>query len=401
MEQKRRLVKAFRRRSGAGSRRTTGRSSPGPGSGPRARRRCSSRRRGCSEAGARGERPREVLKPRTCYVCKAEFTPPASLLRRALPRLRRAELREALPDRGPARARGPRHGRPGQDRLPGRAQAAPGRRHSRRHHALPARRRRALRARARLRRVERPAPHPRPRPAPLAERRDLRAPASSTSSGGLDLLVNNACQTVRRPPGFYAHLARLRGAARIDALPPELRPLVASTTSAGGCSRARGPKRRAEATSRRLVAWRGGRSRPRVCATRRACRRCATPTTTARAASDLFPDGATRCGPPAGRPARSVNTWRLTLAEVPTAGDARGPARERGGALRPVRPAQAAHAARAATATSTSSTSRPWRAVFSRGTKTDKHPHTNMAKAALNMLTLTVGAATTRATGST
>ena len=26
---------------------------------------------------------------------------------------------------------------------------------------------------------------------------------------------------------------------------------------------------------------------------------------------------------------------------------------------------------------------------FSRGTKTDKHPHTNMAKAALNMMTLT------------
>src|SRR6185503_17393390 len=26
---------------------------------------------------------------------------------------------------------------------------------------------------------------------------------------------------------------------------------------------------------------------------------------------------------------------------------------------------------------------------FSRGTKTDRHPHTNMAKAALNMLTLT------------
>jgi NAD(P)-dependent dehydrogenase (short-subunit alcohol dehydrogenase family) len=27
--------------------------------------------------------------------------------------------------------------------------------------------------------------------------------------------------------------------------------------------------------------------------------------------------------------------------------------------------------------------------VFARGTKTDRHPHTNMAKAALNMLTLT------------
>jgi NAD(P)-dependent dehydrogenase (short-subunit alcohol dehydrogenase family) len=29
---------------------------------------------------------------------------------------------------------------------------------------------------------------------------------------------------------------------------------------------------------------------------------------------------------------------------------------------------------------------------FARGTKTDKHPHTNMAKAALNMLTLTSAA---------
>jgi NAD(P)-dependent dehydrogenase (short-subunit alcohol dehydrogenase family) len=27
--------------------------------------------------------------------------------------------------------------------------------------------------------------------------------------------------------------------------------------------------------------------------------------------------------------------------------------------------------------------------IFSRGTKTDRHPHTNMAKAALNMMTLT------------
>ena len=39
--------------------------------------------------------------------------------------------------------------------------------------------------------------------------------------------------------------------------------------------------------------------------------------------------------------------------------------------------------------------------IFSRGTKTDRHPHTNMAKAALNMLTLTVGARLRARTAST
>jgi hypothetical protein len=42
----------------------------------------------------------------------------------------------------------------------------------------------------------------------------------------LDILINNAAQTVRRPPGFYAHL--LEGELRrIDTLPAELRPLLA------------------------------------------------------------------------------------------------------------------------------------------------------------------------------
>ena len=36
---------------------------------------------------------------------------------------------------------------------------------------------------------------------------------------------------------------------------------------------------------------------------------------------------------------------------------------------------------------------------FARNTKTDKHPHTNMAKAALNMMTLTSARPTTRSDG--
>ena len=84
----------------------------------------------------------------------------------------------------------------------------------------------------------------------------------------------------------------------------------------------------------------------------------------------------------------AMNSWRLTLAEVPTAGDARGAARQRGRAVHPLQQAEAADAPR-----------RDGRQAhrqrlgdggqFARRTKTDKHPHTNMAKAALNMMTLT------------
>jgi NAD(P)-dependent dehydrogenase (short-subunit alcohol dehydrogenase family) len=42
----------------------------------------------------------------------------------------------------------------------------------------------------------------------------------------LDVLINNACQTVRRPPAFYAPLL-LRELTPLSALPPAVRPLVA------------------------------------------------------------------------------------------------------------------------------------------------------------------------------
>ena len=44
--------------------------------------------------------------------------------------------------------------------------------------------------------------------------------------GRLDLIVNNACQTVRRPPGFFTHLLEFEERDE-EALPAELRPLVA------------------------------------------------------------------------------------------------------------------------------------------------------------------------------
>jgi NAD(P)-dependent dehydrogenase (short-subunit alcohol dehydrogenase family) len=42
----------------------------------------------------------------------------------------------------------------------------------------------------------------------------------------LDILINNAAQTVRRPPGFYAHLMHNEG-MELSALPPSAQPLLA------------------------------------------------------------------------------------------------------------------------------------------------------------------------------
>ena len=54
-----------------------------------------------------------------------------------------------------------------------------------------------------------------------------------------------------------------------------------------------------------------------------------------------------------------------------------------------MQPAQAADAARSRDDDKHIVNVSAMEGVFSRGTKTDRHPHTNMAKAALNMLTLT------------
>ena len=81
-----------------------------------------------------------------------------------------------------------------------------------RDHALSARRRGSLRARGGLRRLGRPAR--RSTGSTCATRRAWRClPSTSCATlDRLDFIINNACQTVRRPAGFYAHLLRGRAA---------------------------------------------------------------------------------------------------------------------------------------------------------------------------------------------
>jgi len=203
----------------------------------------------------------------------------------------------------------------------------------------------------------------------------------------LDLLVNNACQTVCRPPGFYAHLLDFEEQPA-EALPPELQPLVRPHHDCVRLlERAAAPTLETSGESfGGLVAWRGGgaglglRHSARLSQIRfgfdEAARR-----------EDLFPAGALDADVQQVD-LRAVNSWRLTLAEVSTPEmievqlvNAVAPfilcARLKPLMLRA--PGRDKHVVNVSA----------MEGVFSRGTKTDRHPHTNMAKAALNMLTLT------------
>ena len=85
---------------------------------------------------------------------------------------------------------------------------------------------------------------------------------------------------------------------------------------------------------------------------------------------------------------RTMNTWRMTLAEVPT------PELLEVMLINAVAPFILAAKLKALMLRHKTGDKHivnvtAMEGIFSRGTKTDKHPHTNMAKAALNMMTLT------------
>ena len=186
----------------------------------------------------------------------------------------------------------------------------------------------------------------------------------------LDGLINNACQTVRRPGGWYDHVI----AGELDdlaQLPAAERAMLERNRSlgeglvlrAGGEIRAAGLWKSAVLAQVPLLAEdveRGGH---------------------------LYPEG--RLDADLQQvDLRDFNSWRMTLAEVPTAEllevhlvNAVAPfvlnAR--------LRPLLAAVPTRDAHVVNVSA----MEGQFYRRWKTDKHPHTNMAKAALNMMTRT------------
>jgi NAD(P)-dependent dehydrogenase (short-subunit alcohol dehydrogenase family) len=193
----------------------------------------------------------------------------------------------------------------------------------------------------------------------------------------LDFIVNNACQTVRRPPEFYRHMLDAETAAA-EAMPGHVRRLLGAyeglrrydiLPAAGAAPAAAdalslvGVTRSAELSQRRLLPDEDGGQR------------------------DLFPEG--RLDQDLQQvDLRDRNSWRLLLHEVSSVElletqlvNAVAPfvlnARLKPLLLRT--PERDKHIVNVSAV----------EGQFYRRFKTTRHPHTNMAKAALNMLTRT------------
>ena len=196
----------------------------------------------------------------------------------------------------------------------------------------------------------------------------------------LDFIVNNACQTVRRPPDFYQHMmARETG---------PLRQLSARAAGLiGGYEGLRGYHLLPEGGAPLL-----DRQAAELAGLRHAAELSQVPLLPeeARAQRDLFPEG---CLDQDLQQIdlRERNSWRLTMAEVPSVEllevhlvNAIAPfvlnAR-----LKPLlmrTPERDKHIVNVSAV----------EGQFYRKSKTTRHPHTNMAKAALNMMTRTSAA---------
>ncbi|WFE30893.1 SDR family oxidoreductase [Micromonospora sp. WMMD975] len=202
---------------------------------------------------------------------------------------------------------------------------------------------------------------------------DLRDPAqvialadSVSAQGPLDILINNAAQTVRRTPGAYAQLVAAETAALPDGPLPELI-TFAKSADQGHPAGMIAPPQSATVTPQALtaLALTGGSASPeRIAAA------------TAIDAGGLVPD------------LDPVNSWVQRVHEVDPVEllevqlcNVTAPFV----LVSRLRPAMAAATARRKYVVNVSA----MEGQFARGYKGPGHPHTNMAKAALNMLTRT------------
>jgi NAD(P)-dependent dehydrogenase (short-subunit alcohol dehydrogenase family) len=214
---------------------------------------------------------------------------------------------------------------------------------------------------------------------------EIFARYASSAFERLDFLVNNACQTVRRPPGFYAHLLETEGLSGGD-LGEDLHGVLRGHEALKQALGSGTAPPAGGAPSGELITWPGGRGGVGITAAAELSQvRYAFDDATRR--SDLFPDGRVDADLQQVD-LRQQNTWRLALAEVPTAEMLEV---QLVNAVAPfilcarLKPLMLRHPTGDRHIVNVSA----MEGIFSRGTKTDKHPHTNMAKAALNMLTLT------------
>jgi len=200
----------------------------------------------------------------------------------------------------------------------------------------------------------------------------------------LDILINNAAQTVRRPPGFYAHLMNAE-MTRFQDLPADVQKLLLPFEICKQQVVSREPARLADETVPAL-AWNGKTTAMGLSASAQLSQIPYVHDHTL-SAEKVFPQGELDANLQQVD-LRETNSWRLRLGEIQTSEmielqlvNAIAPfvlcnklsrmmKRENTGQKHIVNVSA-------------------MEGKFHRFTKTDRHPHTNMAKAALNMLTHT------------
>ena len=203
----------------------------------------------------------------------------------------------------------------------------------------------------------------------------------------LDFLINNAAQTVRKPPGFYKHLMEWETKPVKD-LPAELRTLLEAHENCKQVLEGKLLGTDENAIENTLLkTWPGKSAAIGIRASAKLSMIPYNFDEETQADLEIFPEGALDADLQQVD-LRKHNTWRLTLAEVSTPEmlevhlvNAVAPF-VLAAKLKPLmlkHPTGGQHIVNASA----------MEGKFNRWTKTDKHPHTNMAKAALNMMTLT------------
>ena len=196
---------------------------------------------------------------------------------------------------------------------------------------------------------------------------------------GLDFLLNNAAQTVRRPRGFFAHLVTDE---HINSVPVGARMLLEKYQDCSERIRDLGPTMGSQA----LISYAQGLSGG-VIATSAQMSQLAVLPDDLSCGGEIFPDGKYD-GDLKTVALRINNSWRMQLSDVPTAElleiqliNAIAPF-ILCSKLKPLMLKAPSHDKHIINVSA-------MEGKFSRFTKTDRHPHTNMAKAALNMMTQT------------
>jgi NAD(P)-dependent dehydrogenase (short-subunit alcohol dehydrogenase family) len=216
----------------------------------------------------------------------------------------------------------------------------------------------------------------------------------SSTRTRLDAIINNACQTVRRPPGFYEHMMDVETAA-LDSLPADVLQLVGSYEEVrnGHQAIASSPVSSASPAAPESATESDGVVRTDAAAAIPGITRASELSQTVLLPDDrstdttLFPDG--QLDQDLQQiDLRGRNSWRLQLHEVSTVElletqlvNAVAPfvLNARLKSLMEATPGSHKHIVNVSAV----------EGQFYRPRKTTKHPHTNMAKAALNMMTRT------------